>query len=63
MELISNQDQLDIIEGFVADLAKSLNVNEKRVSFNSLWDSHPPLEAEGRNLQEYMKDVSLPSDR
>lgn len=58
MELISNQDQLDIIESFVADLAKSLNVNEERVSFNSIWDSHPPLEAQGRTLQEYMKDVS-----
>lgn len=58
MELISNQDQLDIIESFVADLAKSLDVNEERVSFNSMWDSHPPPEAEGRTLQEYMKDVS-----
>lgn len=63
MELISNQDQLNIIESFVADLAKSLNVKEERVSFNTIWDSHPPLEAEGQTLQEYMKDVSPPSNK
>ena len=63
MELISDQGQIDIVNSFVADLAKSLNVTEERLSFKSIWDSHPPLEAEGRTLQEYMKDVSLPSNQ
>lgn len=62
MQLISNKDQLEIIESFVADLGKSLNVKKEIISFNSIWDSHPPPEAEGQNLQDYMKDVSLPSN-
>jgi len=63
MSLITNKDQLKIIDNFVADLEKSLGVKHKRVSFNEVWDSDPPEEAKGESLQEYMKDVSRFSER
>ena len=58
MALITNRDQLEIIDKFVADLESSLGVSQKRVSFDSLWNDSPPIEANGQGLQEYMKDVS-----
>ena len=58
MALITNGDQLDIIDRFVADLELSLGVKQKRVSFDSLWNDSPPAEANGQGLREYMKDVS-----
>jgi hypothetical protein len=63
MSLITNKDQLKIIDNFVADLEKSLGVKHKRVSFNEVWDSDPPEEVKGESLQEYMKDVSRFSER
>jgi hypothetical protein len=58
MSLITNKDQLKIIDNFVADLEKSMGVKHKRVSFNEAWDSDRPEEAKGESLQDYMKDVS-----
>jgi len=58
MSLITNEDQLKIIDDFTADLEKSLGVKHKKISFNEVWDSDPPKEAKGESLQEYMKDVS-----
>ena len=58
MALITNRDQLEIIDKFVVDLESSLGVSQKRVSFDSLWNDSPPAEANGQGLQEYMKDVS-----
>ena len=58
MALITNGDQLEIIDRFVADLELSLGVKQKRVSFDSLWNDSPPTEANGQSLREYMKDVS-----
>ena len=63
MPLITDKDQLKIIDNFVADLEKSLGVKHNRVSFNEVWDSDPPEEAKGESLQEYMKDVSQFSER
>lgn len=60
MKLISNKDQQEIIDRFVVDLGKSLEVEEERVSFNTIWDASPPLEAKGQSLEEFMKDVNLP---
>ena len=59
MALITNEDQLDIIDEFVIDLESSLGVKHKKVSFESLWDNSPPLEAGGQALREYMENVSL----
>lgn len=58
MALITNRDQLEIIDEFVADLESSLGVKQRRVSFNSLWNDSPPTEAGGQGLQDFMKDVS-----
>lgn len=59
MALITNRDQVDIIEKFVVDLESSLGVKHTKVSFESLWDNSPPPEAGGQALREYMKDVSF----
>jgi len=52
MSLITNKDQLKIIDNFVADLEKSLGVKHKRVSFNEGWGSDRPEEVKGESLQE-----------
>ena len=58
MALITNRDQLDIIDNFVADLELSFGVKQRSVSFESLWNASPPTEAGGQSLREYMKHVS-----
>ncbi len=57
MELITNKDQLKIIDDFITDLENSLGVKHKKVSFSEVWASNPPLEAKGESLHEYMKDA------
>lgn len=59
MALVTNKVQRDVIDAFVKDLEASLGVVHTKVSFDELWDSTAPSEAEGKSLQEYMKDVSL----
>lgn len=58
MSLITNRDQLAIIDKFVADLESSLGVKHSKVSFENLWKTSPPIETGGQGLSEYMKDVS-----
>ena len=58
MSLITNEDQKQVIDSFVEDLEATLGVAHQRISFEELWDDHPPSEAEGLSLKEYMKDVS-----
>jgi hypothetical protein len=57
MSLIGNQKQLGIIDDFVKDLEASLGVKHEKVSFEELWATTTPDEAEGASLQEFMKDV------
>jgi hypothetical protein len=61
MSLITNKDQLKVIDEFTVDLEKSLGVEHQRVSLNDLWQANPPEEAEGESLQEYMRDVCIVS--
>ena len=58
MDLLTNQDQLKLVDIFVMDLESALNTKHKRLSFNALWEAKPPAEACGQTLQEYMRDVS-----
>ncbi len=57
MSLITNEDQLKIIDEFTRDLESSLGLRHAKISFNDLWDADPPKEAKGNSLQVYMKDV------
>ena len=59
MSLITNRDQVEIIDRFITDLESSLGVKQKKLSFESLWDNSPPTEANGQSLRDYMKDVSF----
>lgn len=59
MSLIKNKAQLEVIDKFVKDLDTSLGVEHKKISFDQLWESNPPTEAEGLSLQDYMKDVCI----
>ncbi|KAL8833097.1 MAG: hypothetical protein Q9170_004506 [Blastenia crenularia] len=55
MSLITNKDQLRIIDNFVVDLEAAMRIKHERVSLASLWDVLPPVEAGGQSLHEYMK--------
>ena len=57
MALIKNQDQVQIINDLIADLASSMRIRPVHISFNDLWNSAPPAESQGEGLEEYMKDV------
>ncbi|KAF2108478.1 amidase signature domain-containing protein [Lophiotrema nucula] len=58
MNLIGNKEQMKVIDAYVADLETSLGIRHQRLSFNEVWVTNPPVEANGASLQEYMKDVS-----
>ncbi|KAL8963647.1 MAG: hypothetical protein Q9193_000116 [Seirophora villosa] len=55
MFLISNKDQLQLIDQFVIDLEVVMGIKQEKVTLTSLWDSSPPAEAGGQSLDEYMK--------
>lgn len=61
MSLVFNNDQLEIVDHFVADLEATLGVEQRRISFASLWDASPPSEAGGQSLEEYMETASVSS--
>ena len=63
MALVSNKDQLEIIDHFVTDLESSLGVRQTMISFASLWDASPPKEANSQSLQEYMETVMISSGK
>jgi hypothetical protein len=54
MSLITNKDQVNIVDKFTTDLENSL----EKVCFSALWDADPPVAAEGATLLEYMRQVS-----
>jgi hypothetical protein len=58
MSLITNKDQLGIIDKLVADLEESIGVRHTKISFSELWDADPPEEAQGENFEVWMRDVS-----
>ncbi|KAL8939594.1 MAG: hypothetical protein Q9216_003274 [Gyalolechia sp. 2 TL-2023] len=55
MSLMTNTDQLAIIEHFLTDLEATLGIKHEKVSFTSSWAISPPAEAGGQSLDEYMK--------
>ena len=57
MALITNSDQIKVIDDFVADLEVSLGVKHRKVSFEAVWATSPPQEARGEDFHEYMKDA------
>ena len=59
MRLVTNSQQLKIIESFVNDLEKTMNVKQTRLSFEDIWTRSPPLEAGGASLSTYTKSVRL----
>jgi hypothetical protein len=61
MNMISNTEQMKIIDSFVTDLEKSLGVAQERMSFEGTRDLEPPPEAGNLSIQEYMKNASRDS--
>lgn len=55
LSLISNGDQVKIINRFVSDMEKALHTKHERISFEQAWKSAPPPDANGDAL--YMKDA------
>ena len=58
LPLISNGDQVKIINRFVSDMEKALHIKHERISFEQAWKTAPPSDADGNTL--YMKDVVNP---
>lgn len=56
---IGNSDQVEIIEKFLVALESSLGVQRVKVSFKDVWKRSAPKEAQGMDLETYMKDVGL----
>ena len=56
---VANEVQMSIIEGFMLDLSKLLEVPISRVSIASLWGAHPPPEADGESVQDYLRDTAV----
>ena len=55
VSVISNRDQLELIEKFTSDLEASFRVERRTVSFDALWSNSPPAEANCQSLQEHMR--------
>jgi hypothetical protein len=61
MKLIGNEEQMKLLDSFVADLETSLGVKHQNISFDQAWENDPPAEAGTVGLQDYMRDVSRDS--
>ena len=51
-------DQVALLQTFRDDLRACLGAELAEISFDALWLSDPPEEAEGKSLGEYMIRVS-----
>jgi len=56
---VPNTHQQKNIDQFLVDLEMSLEIKHEKVSFNDVWRQSPPPEANGLDLEEFMKNVSI----
>ncbi|KAF2831281.1 amidase signature enzyme [Ophiobolus disseminans] len=61
MDMIRNAPQRELLDAFVADLEKTFGVKHEKVSFEEIWKTNPPSQANGASLLTYMKDASRDS--
>lgn len=54
---VDNKVQMQLIDSFLADFARSLNAVIRGVSITSLWDETRPDEAGQQSVQEYLQDT------
>ena len=56
---ITNEGQITLLKSFVKDLRDSLGAETEIVdlSFDTVWQNNPPMEAQDQSLIEYMEDV------
>lgn len=54
---VDNKAQMQLVDAFLADLAKILNAVIRKVSIASLWDETRPDEASQQNVQDYLQDT------
>ena len=59
MDLLPAEDtpQRRIVLDFVDDLETHLMVKAQRISFRDLWTQHPPQEAKGQSLHNFLENV------
>lgn len=48
-----------LTDKFVATLEHFLGVQADKISLSEIWNSKPPVEANGQGLEEYMRQVSV----
>ena len=46
-----------LINGFVEDLERTLNVTKTELSLRDLWKEETPLKADNLDIDAYLKDV------
>lgn len=54
---VDNRVQMQLIDAFLADLAKTLNAVIRKVSIASLWDETRPSEVGQQSVQDYLRDT------
>lgn len=54
---VDNKVQMQLIDAFLADLAKSLDAIIRKVSIASLWDETRPDGAGNQGVQDYLQDT------
>ena len=52
-----NEIQQALIDSFVRDLEKELNVTHEKISIRDTWISSPPAESEFAAIEDLMEDV------
>lgn len=57
MALITNSNQVKLVDDFVADLEVSTGLKHRKISPKAEWAASPPEEACGEDLDEYTKDA------
>ena len=58
---VQNQDQMSMVESFVLDLEKFLNIRKTKISISALWNKKPPfqLKPNSQSVQEFLGKVAV----
>lgn len=56
-DAICNPQQRAILDSFIEDVRCYFNSNIRGVSLKALWDTDPPVEAEGQTMHAFLQDV------
>lgn len=58
---VQNEDQMHLIESFIADLEEELGVAHEKLSIKQTWTESPSSGSRSATIDDFMEDVSTPS--